>query len=232
MPPAPARLPVPAALIIDLDGTLVDTVETRIRAWLHVFEEFGIPAARPQIARLIGVDGRRLAREIAETAGRELPDGGDEEIDRRCGEIYGSLNRDPQPLPGARDFLVWLDDVSLPWAIATSSRREQVGTSVAALDLPREPTIVDGSHVAHAKPAPDLLLMAAGELERPPATCWCVGDSTWDMQAAVAAEMTPVGVTAGAAVLAADLTAAGAVLITDTLTELRPELRRTLAESG
>ena len=232
MSPAPARLPVPVALIIDLDGTLVDTVETRIRAWLRVFEEFGIPAARPQIARLIGVDGRRLAREVAEDVGRELPDGGDEEIDRRCGEIYESLNRDPQPLAGARDLLVWLDGESLPWAIATSSRREQVGKSVAALDLPREPTIVDGSHVAHAKPAPDLLLLAAGELERPPATCWCVGDSTWDMQAAVAAEMTPVGVTAGAAVSAADLTAAGAVLIADTLTELRLELRRTLAESG
>lgn len=232
MSPAPPGLPAPAALILDLDGTLVDTVETRIRAWLQVFEEFGLPAARPQVARLIGVDGRRLAREVAESVARELPDGADEEIDRRCGEIYEALNRDPRPLPGARDLVLWLDDARLPWAIATSSRRQQVGASVAALDLPREPTIVDGTHVEHAKPAPDLLLLAARELAQPPEDCWCIGDSTWDMLAAVAAAMVPVGVTAGSAVSADELTAAGARFITHALTELRLELRRMGSESG
>jgi beta-phosphoglucomutase-like phosphatase (HAD superfamily) len=231
MPPATNQLPVPMAVVFDLDGTLVDTVETRIRAWLQVFEEFGFPASRPQIEKLIGIDGRQLAREVAGVAGVTLPEGGDEAIDRRCGEIYGELNRDPRPLPGARELLMWLDDVSLPWAIATSSRREQVGASVAALDLPREPTIVDGTHVAHAKPAPDLLLRAAQELGQSPAGCWCVGDSTWDMRAAVAATMAPIGITAGAAVTAADLTAAGGLLIRETLTELHRELRRTRVDS-
>jgi len=219
------------AVVFDLDGTLVDTVETRIQAWLQVFEEFGIPASRSQVAKLIGIDGRELAREVAGVAGLTLPEGGDEAIDRRCGEIYGELNRDPRPLHGARELLTWLDEVSVPWAIATSSRREQVGRSVAALDLPREPTIVDGTHVAHAKPAPDLLLLAARELGQSPAGCWCVGDSTWDMRAAAAAGMVPIGITAGAAVTAAELTAAGGALTTETLTELHLELRRTLAAS-
>jgi HAD superfamily hydrolase (TIGR01509 family) len=216
------------ALILDLDGTLVDTVETRIRAWLAVFDEFGIPATRAQVAPLIGIDGRWLAREIADAAGRPLPDGGDEVIDKRSGEIYGSLNRDPRPLPGARDLLLWLDERQLPWAIATSSRREQLGSSLAALDLPRAPTIIDGAHVEHAKPAPDLLLLAARELDQPAAGCWCIGDSTWDMQAARAAGMRPVGVTAGSAVSAAELESAGAASIADTLTDLGDELRRTL----
>jgi beta-phosphoglucomutase-like phosphatase (HAD superfamily) len=231
MPATGTRLPVPAAVVFDLDGTLVDTVETRIKAWLQVFEEFGMPASRSQVARLIGIDGRQLAREVAGEAGLTLPDGGDEAIDRRCGEIYGELNRDPRPLPGARELLTWMDEVSLPWAIATSSRREQVGASVAALDLPREPAIVDGTHVEHAKPAPDLLLRAAESLGQSPAGCWCVGDSTWDMLAAAAAGMGPIGITAGAAVTAADLTAAGGLLIAETLTELHLELRRTLAIS-
>ena len=231
MPPAPTRLPVPVAVILDLDGTLVDTVETRIRAWLQVFEEFGIPASRSQVAKLIGIDGRQLAREMAEAAGMTLPDGGDEAIDRRCGEIYGELNRAPGPLPGARELLTWLDEASLPWAIATSSRREQVGASVAALDLPREPTIVDGTHVEHAKPAPDLLLLAAKELGQSPLGCWCVGDSTWDMRAASAAGMVPIGITAGAAVSASELRAAGGLLIAETMTELHQELRRMLEGS-
>ena len=222
--PAPDR--APAALVLDLDGTLVDTVETRIRAWLAVFEEFDIPATRALVAPMIGIDGRRLARDAAEAAGRPLPPGRDEEIDRRCGEIYESLNRDPQALPGARELLRWLDDERWPWAIATSSRREQVGTSLAALALGRDPTIVDGSSVEHAKPAPDLLLAAAAALEQSPMDCWCIGDSTWDMRAATAAGMTPVGVTAGAAVSGESLHEAGAILVTDTLMELQAELHR------
>ncbi len=86
---------------------------------------------------------------------------------------------------------------------------------------------MDGSSVEHAKPAPDLLLAAAGALHQSPADCWCIGDSTWDMRAAIAAGMTPIGVTAGAAVPAEALRQAGAVLVTDTLMELQAELHRT-----
>lgn len=207
---APRSLPHPAAVILDLDGTLVDTVETRIRAWLAVFAEHDIPATHGQLAPLIGSDGRFLARRVAEAAGIGLPEGRDEEIDRRSGEIYERLNRDPRPLPGVREFLDALERAELRWAIATSSRREQVGTSVRAIGLDSEPVIVDGSHVEHAKPEPDLLFLAARELGADPAQCWYVGDSTWDMQAAVNAGMAAVAVLAGAAVSTADLTAAGA----------------------
>jgi HAD superfamily hydrolase (TIGR01509 family) len=215
---------VPEAVIFDLDGTLVDTVETRIRAWAEVFEEFGIPASRAQLAPLIGIDGRRLAREVAADAGVVLPPGGDETIDRRCGEIYEGLNRAPRPLPGARDLLTALDARGVRWAIATSSRREQVATSVDALQLPGEPQIVDGSSVEHAKPEPDLLLLAARQLGAAPERCWYVGDSTWDMRAACAAGMVAVAVTAGAAVPGEALAGAGASLVVATLRELTDRL--------
>lgn len=92
-----------------------------------------------------------------------------------------------------------LGESKLEWAIATSSRREQTTVSIKALKLPSEPRIVDGSHVEHAKPAPDLLLLAAEQLDVPASTCWYVGDSTWDMRAARAARMNAVGVAYGAA---------------------------------
>jgi HAD superfamily hydrolase (TIGR01509 family) len=213
-------LPPPAAVLLDLDGTLVDTVETRIQAWLATFAEWGIPASRAQLEPLIGVDGRRLARDVAAAGGRDLGAGQDEAVDRRAGEIYGRLNRDPQPLPGARELLATLDAHGTPWAIATSSRREQVAASVDALQLPRSPTIVDGTHVEHAKPAPDLLLLGARELGAKPDATWCVGDSTWDMRAAVAAGMVPVGVTTGA-VGADTLREAGARLTVHSLADLK-----------
>jgi beta-phosphoglucomutase-like phosphatase (HAD superfamily) len=168
---------------------------------------------------MIGLDGRKLARDVAAAAGIELAPGRDEAIDRRSGEIYGEVNRDPRPLPGARELLLNLDERGVPWAIATSSRREQVETSVEALRLPRRPTIVDGSRVERAKPAPDLLLVAARELGVEPGEAWCLGDSTWDMLAAAAAGMVPIGVTTGA-VDARALLDAGARATISSLTEL------------
>jgi len=217
--------PRPAAVIFDLDGTLVDTVETRIRAWMAVFADESIPATRGQVAPLIGSDGRRLAREVAGAAGLTLAPGRDDAIDRRAGEIYSHLNRDPRPLPGAHDLLEALTQMGRQWAIATSSRREQVAASVAALGLSEAPQIVDGSHVEHAKPAPDLLLLAAAELGVDAAECWYIGDSTWDMRAAVAAGMVPIGVTVGAAVEPAALRAAGASRVVASLAEVDGLLR-------
>jgi len=214
----------PAALIFDLDGTLVDTVQTRIAAWLRTFEEFGIPADRRQVAKLIGSDGRRLARVVADAAGRAIDAALAEEIDRRAGEVYSKLNTDPRPLPGARELLQALDAMGLRWAIATSSRPEQVGKSIESLNLPRPPTIVDGSRVEHAKPAPDLLLFAARELGIEPSHAWYVGDSIWDMQAARAAGMSPIGVASGSATTD-ELEEAGASLTVDNLNQVRPMIK-------
>jgi phosphoglycolate phosphatase len=222
----PTELPRPGAVLFDLDGTLVDTVEDRIEAWARVFDEAGIPVERRRLGPLIGVDGKRLAREVAAIAGMTLDDDRTEAIDRRCGEIYETLNHDPRPLPGVRKLVAAMEKRGIPWAIATSSRREQVGTSVAALGLQYEPTIVDGSHVKHAKPEPDLLLLGAKELKVDPTRCWYVGDSTWDIAAAIAAGMIPIGVTAGSAVTAEVLDGAGAALIVATLEALVAAVQR------
>jgi beta-phosphoglucomutase-like phosphatase (HAD superfamily) len=90
--------------------------------------------------------------------------------------------------------------------------------------LASEPTIVDASHVEHAKPEPDLLLLAARELGVEPGRCWYVGDSTWDMVSAVAAGMIAIGVTAGSAVDSVALTGAGAGVVVATLDEIAEAL--------
>ena len=220
-PDAVGSLEQPAAWIFDLDGTLVDTVDTRIVAWLRTFEEQRIPANRELVATLIGSDGRRLARVVAEAANQTLDLGREEEIDRRAGEIYSVLNVDPKVLPGAVDLLKTLDERNRRWAIATSSRREQVDASVKALALPRRPIIIDGSNVEHAKPAPDLLLFAARELGVEPSRSWYVGDAIWDIQAAAAAGMPAIGVASGSAT-GGELAGAGALFTVKDLTELVP----------
>jgi HAD superfamily hydrolase (TIGR01509 family) len=211
----------PAAWIFDLDGTLVDTVETRIVAWLRTFEEERIAADRVLVAGLIGSDGRRLARVVAEAAGQSLDADREEEIDRRAGDIYSDLNINPKPLPGALELLQTLDEGRRRWAIATSSRREQVDASIKALARSTRPIVIDGSNVEHAKPAPDLLLFAARELGVEPSRCCYVGDAIWDMQAAVAAGMPAIGVVSGSAT-DVELARAGALFTVKDLTELIP----------
>jgi HAD superfamily hydrolase (TIGR01509 family) len=212
----------PTSVVLDLDGTLVDTVGTRIEAWLRTFAEEGVQADRQLVTELIGSDGKHLARTVCESAGAELDDERAERIDARSGAIYSELNTHPQPLPGVGEFLAALDAAGIRWAIGTSSRREQVGRSVEALHLDHQPTIVDGSAVSRAKPHPDLLLAAARALGVDPADCWCVGDSTWDMQAASAAGMAGIAVLAGSAVTWDVLRASGAVEVVQTLADLIP----------
>ena len=215
---------MPAAVLFDLDGTLVDTVETRIAAWLRALEEASLPTNREQLAPLIGLDGKRLAKEVAAVAGSPIDEARAEEIDHLSGEIYEKLNRSPRPLSGVRRLVEAIEARHIKWAIATSSRKAQVAKSVAALGLAAEPTIVDASHVEHAKPEPDLLLLAARQLGVAPGRCWYVGDSTWDMVSAVAAGMVAIGVTAGSAVDSVALLGAGAAAVVETLDELTEAL--------
>jgi len=221
-----AELPTPIAVLFDLDGTLVDTVRNRIDAWEQTFIDVAMPIGRDRLAPLIGLDGRRLAKEVAALHGDRIDDDQAEMIDRRSGERYERLNTAPVPLPGVRRAVDAIERRGIRWAIATSSRAAQVATSVASLGLDDEPVVVDASHVEHAKPEPDLLLHAARQLGVNPASCWYMGDSTWDMVSAVAAGMLPIGVTAGSAVDAAALAGAGAAAVIQTLDEVAAALDR------
>ena len=220
-----APLTRPEGVIFDLDGTLVDTVRARIDGWIEVLSAEGFDVSPETIGPKIGMDGKRLAREVAEANGRTLSGEDAERIDRAAGEAFDRRNREPRPMPGVHLLIGTIEELGLRWLIATSSRREQVVASVAALGLERPPEIVDGSHVEHAKPAPDLLLLAAEQLGLAPEQCWYVGDSTWDVRAAVAAGMAAIAVTAGAAVSADELRKAGATRVVTTLDELGGLLR-------
>jgi HAD superfamily hydrolase (TIGR01549 family) len=213
----------PRSILFDLDGTLVDTVGTRAQAWREVFDELGIAHDEEHVRGLMGADGTKVARDVSRAAGRTIDDAEALDIDHRAGAAFGRLNSDPRAVAGAASLLGFLDERGIAWAIATSSRPDQVAASVEALALPQPPPVTDGSHVRHAKPEPDLLLAAADQTGMEPTTTWYVGDSRWDMMAANAAGMVAVGVATGATD-EPTLRAAGAQLTFPDLDSLRLEL--------
>lgn len=209
-------LPAPQALLFDLDGTLVDTVGTRVAAWIDIFEQEGVPADPDFVAPLMGSDGRFAIQRVAEQAGLTIDEARATDIDDRAGTRFSELNRSPAALPGVAKLVAHLEAHGIDWAIATSSQPGQVQALIDALGLSEQPMITDGSDVEDAKPAPDLLLSAAKQLEHEPAGIWYIGDSKWDMLAAAAAGMVAIAVTTGAT-SAEVLIESGAVAVFDDL---------------
>ena len=213
----------PRALIFDLDGTLVDTVGTRVDSWMATFPKFSIEPEPEFLAPLMGSDGKLLARMTAEHYGVELKPGEDAEIDIEAGDEFRVLNADPRPLPGVHDLLEALTARGMPWAVATSSLPDDARESVESLKLHEMPLICDGADVEHAKPAPDLLLKAAHLLDVDPAETWYVGDSRWDMVASKAAGMRAIAVLTGATTEPV-LVGAGADVVYPTLAEFATDI--------
>lgn len=136
---------------------------------------------------------RALEREL----GSRLKEGQAERL--RQAHAGGVLRRLDQirPLPGSRELLSALTAMQVPWALATSGGEKTAHPTLAMLEVPEGTPIITRDQVAYAKPNPDLFLAAAERLGVPPADCFVVGDSIWDLLAAQRAGALGVGVLSG-----------------------------------
>ena len=85
----------------------------------------------------------------------------------------------------------------MPWAIATSGRRESAQPMLDMLGVGSDVPVVTRDQVEHAKPDPDLFLAAADRLHVAIDTSIVVGDSVWDLLAARRARALGVGLLSG-----------------------------------
>jgi HAD superfamily hydrolase (TIGR01509 family) len=189
--------PRQAALVFDLDGTLVDSVYQHVLAWHHALLESGIELSIWRIHRRIGMSGGLFTRALLRETGRDLDDAVLQELQARHAAAYRQLAGDVRPLPGTMELLAHLTEIGCPWAIATSGRMETAGPVLERLRVPRHIPIVTRDLVRHAKPDPDLFLAAIEKLALPAADAYVVGDSVWDMLAARRAGMLGVGLLSG-----------------------------------
>ena len=95
-------------------------------------------------------------------------------------------------------MLNWLLKAGIPCAIATSGRMETAAVNLASLGVdPDRIPVVTRDQVKYAKPDPDLFLAAAERLSAPIETAVVVGDSIWDMLAAIRCRALGVGLLSG-----------------------------------
>jgi HAD superfamily hydrolase (TIGR01509 family) len=185
------------ALILDLDGTLVDTVYAHVFAWQRGLAEAGMPIDGWRIHRRMGMSGGLFTRAVAREIGRQLTPDEAEEIQRRHGELFEELLPSRRPLPGARELLAELREHGVAYGIATSGRRPEIDASLDALGLGSDTIVVERGDVRRAKPEPDLFVTLAERLGVAPSLCYVVGDAVWDLLAARRAAMLSVGLLSG-----------------------------------
>lgn len=211
------------ALILDLDGTLVDTVYAHVFAWQRALDEAGMPIDGWRIHRRIGMSGGLFARAVAREVGRPLTGEEAEAIQRRHGEIFRELLPTRRPLPGAVELLAELREQGVVHGIATSGRRPEIDRSLEALGVGSETVVVERGDVLRAKPEPDLFLTCAERLGIEARDCYVVGDAVWDLLAARRASMLSVGLLSGG-YGEDELTRAGAFRVYRDADELRISL--------
>jgi HAD superfamily hydrolase (TIGR01509 family) len=140
-----------------------------------------------------GLFASALLRETGHPVSAELA----EKLQQLHAEAYTQHLSEVQPLPGAKDLLVFLDKVSVPWAIVTSGRSGFAPETVRVLDITREVALITRDQVRHAKPDPDLFLAGADRLGVDIRESVVVGDSVWDLLAARRANALGVGLLSG-----------------------------------
>ena len=197
-------------VIFDCNGVLVDSEPLATAVVSQEFMRAGFNLTPDVVARYF--TGRRQADMFAEVeiaAGRKLPAGFAATV------ASATLRRFRAELRATKHMAQALSWLRGPKCVASSSSFDRIRVSLESADLIRyfEPYLFSASEVKNGKPAPDLLLHAAGKMHVEPRHCIVVEDSPVGVAAGVAAGMTVIGFIGGSHAgheLADQLRAAGA----------------------
>lgn len=208
------------AVLLDIDGTLVDSNYLHVDAWSRALEEVGRPAAGWRIHRAIGMDSGRLLQQLLGDDADRLGD----EAKSRHGEHYRRQQHRLRSFDRAQELLRTLADRGFQVVLATSAPQEEFD---ALMDVLRPgdavATVTTSEDVSTAKPAPDVVQVALRRAGVDADRAVMIGDAVWDVESAGRAGVRCIGVRSGG-VAAAELRRAGAVEVYDDPGELLDHL--------
>ena len=206
-------------VVLDVDGTLVDTTYLHTLAWARALRDHGYEVPSWRLHRAIGMGGDRL---VAAAAGDDVERASGDDVRQGWEARYDALLDEVAPLPGARDLLAVLRDRGFRVALASSGIPRHTRHALDVLDARGSADATTTSEdVESSKPDPALLEHALDEVDAEHALL--VGDSVWDVESAVRAGLPVVGVLTGG-FGRAELEDAGADAVVDDLNELTSRL--------
>lgn len=203
-------------ILVDVDGTLVDTNYFHAVAWWRAFRDIGEDVAMSRIHPLIGMGSDQL---VSRLIGRDSKEASDAHARR-----YEPFKEEITAFPKAADLLTELARRGARVVLATSSDeedlkrlREAVGADDAIAGA------VSKGDVDHSKPSPDIFEAALKRFDVDPARALVIGDTPWDVEAAAKLGLGTVCVLTGGATRE-QLEEAGAVAVYEDVAELLANL--------
>lgn len=183
-------------VILDVDGTLVDSNDAHTRAWLAALAEQGLNVPYEEVRRRIGMGGDKLLPEVTGIE-EDTPQG--KSLGQRRREIFlQKYLPHLQPTPGARQLLQHLHDQGLQLVVASSAKKEELRglLKICGADLfIEDKTSADDAE--QSKPDPDIVHAALNDLGLASKHVVMLGDTPYDIEAAHRADVAMIAVRCG-----------------------------------
>ena len=200
----------PRGVLLDIDGTLLDSNDQHARAWTEALREHDVLVDASSIRRLIGEGGDKILAQvgIAEESEQGRSISGRRKVLFR--ERYLGTCR---PFAGARELVLRMRDDGLAIGVATSSEKDDLSALLhraGVHDL--IDSAVTSSDAERSKPDPDIVVAAAQRTKLAPDLLILLGDTPYDVEAAARAGIRAVALRCGGW---NDAALAGAVAIYD-----------------
>ncbi|WP_237565264.1 HAD family hydrolase [Ornithinimicrobium cavernae] len=185
-------VPLPAAVLWDMDGTLIDTEPYWMAEETELIARAGGTWTHEDAVELVGNSLIRSAEIIlARTPVTGTPE---EIVDVLLSGVVARTRACMPWRPGARELLEECAGLGVPNALVTMSWAPLADVLLEGLPEGTFSAVVTGDQVAHGKPSPDPYLLAAERLGVAPADCLALEDSPTGVRSATAAGVPTVGI--------------------------------------
>jgi HAD superfamily hydrolase (TIGR01549 family) len=187
---------VKTAVLLDIDGTLLDTNHLHVQAWQRALAQFGIFVDYNAIFRQIGKSGDQLIPVFVPKDDRERIQG---PLERWRKDLFKrEFFPHVKPFPKVRELVERIYEEGFEIALASSASEEELDFYKEVAQI--EDLIEDSSHRDRVDPSrshPDIFAVALERLGVPADQVIAVGDTPYDSEAAKRLEIASIGLTCG-----------------------------------
>jgi HAD superfamily hydrolase (TIGR01509 family) len=196
MQPLPEIMRNFAAVLLDVDGTLIDSNDAHAKSWCDALAEFDRPVEFDRIRRLIGKGGDKL---LAETLGLSSEEGLGKEISNRREELF-LRDHVPKlsPFPQSAQLVRRMHEEGFKLGVATSAKKKEMNVLLEIVGITEWIDVTTSSDDAEeSKPDPDIIHAAIRKLDIPANQAVMLGDTPYDVDAATQADVATIALLSG-----------------------------------